>query len=76
MLSTEKAKFMLINIYNFYRETDLEDFKFILFHTSMIPQEIIDEYNLSIIMEDNGWYYEEIQKAMYGLKEAGYLANV
>ena len=42
----------------------------------MILQEIIDEYNLSTIIEDNGWCYTEIHKTMYGLKEAGYLANV
>ena len=27
-------------------------------------------------MEDDGWCYAEIRKAMYGIKEAGYLANV
>ena len=42
----------------------------------MIPQEIIDEYNLSTIMEEDGWCYAEIRKTMYGLKEAGYLSNM
>ena len=27
-------------------------------------------------MEDNGWCYAEIRKAVYGLKESWYLANV
>ena len=27
-------------------------------------------------MEEDGWCYAEIRKAMYGLKEAGYLSNM
>ena len=42
----------------------------------MIPQEIIDEYNLLSIVEEDGWCYAEIRKAVYGLKEASYLSNV
>jgi hypothetical protein len=41
----------------------------------MIPQEIIDEYILTDIMEANGWCYVEICKAIYGLKESGFIAN-
>ena len=46
------------------------------FHISMIPQEIIDEYNLTNIMEADGWCYVEIQKAMYGLKESRFIGRV
>ena len=42
----------------------------------MIPQEIIDEYNLRNVVEDDGWCYSEIRKALYGLKEAAYLSNI
>jgi hypothetical protein len=45
------------------------------FHISRIPQEIIDEYNLTDIMEADGWCYVEIRKAMSGLKESGFIAN-
>jgi hypothetical protein len=45
------------------------------FHISMIPQEIIDEYDLTDIMEADGWCYVEIHKAMYGLKESRCIAN-
>jgi hypothetical protein len=45
------------------------------FHISMIQQEIIDGYNLTDIMEPDGWCYVEIRKAMYGLKESGFIAN-
>ena len=42
----------------------------------MIPQEIIDEYNLTSITEEDGLCYAEIRKYIYGLKEVGYLSNV
>jgi hypothetical protein len=45
------------------------------FHISMIPQEIIDEYNLTEIMKADGWCCVVIRKAMYGLKESGFIAN-
>ena len=67
---------MSIDISNFFIQTDLTDYQYIRFHISMIPQEIIDEYNLTEIVEDDGWCYAEIRKAMYGLREASYLSNV
>ena len=42
----------------------------------MIPQDIIDEYNLKIIVHKDGYCYAEIRKAMYGLREPGYIANI
>jgi hypothetical protein len=53
----------------------LKDYQYMRFHISMIPQEIIDGYNLTDIMEADGWCYVEIHKAMYGLKESGFIAN-
>ena len=43
---------------------------------SEIPQEIIDGYNLETIVNEDGYYYAEIRKTLYGLWEAGYIANV
>ena len=76
VLSTKNAKFMSIDISNFYIQNDLEDYQWIRFHIDMIPQEIIDKYNLMNIVEDDGWCYAEIRKALYGLKEAAYISNV
>ena len=41
---------------------------------SVIPQEIIDEYNL-LDYEHNGWIYFEIVRGCYGLTQFGRLAN-
>jgi hypothetical protein len=41
---------------------------------SGFPEEIVDKYNLGALAVD-GWVYIEIRKGMYGLKQAGLLAN-
>ena len=40
-----------------------------------IPQEIIYAYNLTALVYDQGWIYMRIKKGMYGLKQAGIIAN-
>jgi hypothetical protein len=75
VLSTPGAQLGTIDISNFYIQNYLKDYQYMRFHISMIPQEIIDEYNLNDIMEADGWCYVEIRKAMYGLKESGFIAN-
>ena len=75
-LSTKNAKFMAMDIFNFYIQNDLEDFQYIWLHISMIPQKIIEEYNLTSMVEPDWWCYAEIIKCMYRLKEAGFLLNL
>jgi hypothetical protein len=45
--------------------------KMLLYH---FPEEIVQKYNLNALAVD-GWVYVEIRKGMYGLKQAGLLAN-
>ena len=40
-----------------------------------IPQEIINTYDLKARVDDQGWIYMRIEKGMYGLKQAGIIAN-
>ena len=40
----------------------------------LIPQEFIDRYDLTTKVK-NGYVYIEIQKGVYGLPQAGILAN-
>ena len=42
---------------------------------AQIPDEIISEYNLEEKVHTGGCVYIEIQKGMYGLPQAGMLAN-
>ena len=41
----------------------------------IIPQEIINTYDLKSMVDDQGWIYMRIEKGMYGLKPAGIIAN-
>jgi hypothetical protein len=73
-LSTEDAAMMMINIKNYYLGTPLPRFEYMKMLLSCIPEEIIQKYNLNALAVD-GWVYIETRKCMYGLKQAGLLAN-
>ena len=45
-------------------------------HLHVIPQEIIDEYSLHDLVDKDGWVYLNIVKGIYGLKQAGTIANM
>ena len=65
-----------MNISNFYTNNDLKGYQYTRFAISEIPQEIIDKYNLKRIVHEDGYCYTEIRKALYGLQEPAYIANV
>ena len=64
VLSTNKAKYMTIDISNMYLNTPLDCFEYMRMPLTDIPQEIIDEYNLSDLVTPHGWIYMEIRKAL------------
>jgi hypothetical protein len=72
--STPKANFMGINLKNFYLNTPLDRYEYMRLSIDIIPDKIIDEYNLRPLVS-NGYVYIEIRKGMYGLPQAGILAN-
>jgi hypothetical protein len=73
-LSTEDAAMMMMDIKNFYLGNPLPWFEYMKMLLSRFPEEIIQKYNLNALAV-NGWVYIEIRKCMYGLKQAGLLAN-
>ena len=75
-LSTKRARFMAIDILNFYTHNNLIDYQYMQFAMSEIPQEIIDEYNLKTVVNEDIYCYAGIRKPLYGLLEAGYITNV
>jgi hypothetical protein len=74
VISTLGAKFLVIDIKNFYLNTPLGRFEYMVINLSSLPQEMIDKYDLIALAQD-GKVYIEIQKGMYGLPQAGILAN-
>jgi hypothetical protein len=73
-LSTENASMMMMEIKNYYIGTPLSRFEYLKMVLSRFPEEIIQKYNLNALAV-KGWVYIEIRKCMYGLKQAGLLAN-
>ncbi len=73
-LSTPDARIMTANLKNFYLMTPLNCPEYARIQLSMMPQEIIDEYELERYAH-NGWIYYEIMMGMYGLKQLGKVAN-
>jgi hypothetical protein len=74
-ISTPNGRFMVVDIKEFYLNTPLERYEYMRLPLSMIPDEIIQQYQLQQRVTTNSWVYIEIRKGMYGLKQAGILAN-
>jgi hypothetical protein len=73
-LSTTYAAMTMMDIKNYYLGTHLPRFEYMKMLLSRFPEEIVDKYNLDALAVD-GLVYIEILKGMYGLKQAGLLAN-
>jgi hypothetical protein len=74
VLSTEGAKFMGLDIGSFYLETPLARYEYMKFPIALFPEHIKKQYDLTTHV-NKGFVYVEIRKAIYGLPQAGILAN-
>jgi hypothetical protein len=75
VVSTPGAKFMTMDVSNFYLMTPLKRPEYIRVRLVDLPDEIIKEYKLRDKATKNGSIYLEVTKGMYGLPQAGLLAN-
>ena len=75
VISTPSAKYLILDISNFYLNTPMERFEYARIPMADIPDEIITEYKLQQFVDQNDCVYIEIQKGMYGLPQAGILAQ-
>ena len=62
------------DVKNFYLGTPMARYKNMHLPISIIPHKIIDQYKLMDFVH-NGYVYIEIRRGMYGLPQAGILAN-
>ncbi len=74
-ISTRVARFMTMDISNFYLNSPLPCPEFICIKLSDIPEEIIVEYMLCEKATSNGSIHIMATKEMYGLPQAGLIAN-
>ena len=75
VILTPNARYMTIDIGNFYLDTPMIRPEYFGIHMLLIPDEVINEYNLCKIAIPDGYIYAEVTKGMYGLPQAGLLAN-
>ena len=75
VVSTLGARSLLVDIKKIYLNNILPDPEFMRIPLKIIPQEIIDTYDLKALVDDQEWIYMGIEKGMYGLKQAGIIAN-
>jgi hypothetical protein len=73
-ISTKGAQYMCADVKHFYLNTILDRPEYMKLALSLIPHEIIDMYGLAE-KANNGQVYIQINKGMYGLPQAGKLAN-
>ena len=67
---------MMIDLKDFYLNKPMERTKYMHLKLSDIPEEIIVQYKLRDIATPGGYVYTEIMKGMYGLPQAGIIAQV
>ena len=65
---------MGIDIKKFYLGTPLERYEYMKLDIRIFPQHVIDQYSLLEHVK-NGFVHVEIRWAIYGLPQAGILAN-
>lgn len=74
-ISTKGARFFSGDIPNFYLSTHMDRKEYMFLPVNLIPDTIIHQYKLKDMIKD-GKVYVEISKGMYGLPQAGRLANL
>ena len=75
VVSTPGARCLWADIKYFYLNNILPDPEFMRIPLKITPQEIIDAYNLTTLIDNQGWIHMLIKKGMYGLKQSGIIAN-
>ena len=74
VVSTPNAKYMCLDITFFYLTAALEYFEYMKIPLNLFPKWTKKQYNLNEVAFD-GWVYIEMRRAVWGLPQAGILAN-
>ncbi len=75
IISTAGARFMTLDIKDFYLNTPMARYKYMRLRIADMPEDVIKHYNLHDKATPDGYVYCEIQKGMYGLPQAGIIAQ-
>ena len=75
IISIAGAKFMTMDIKDFYLNTPMARYKYMRLCITNMPEDVIEHYNLRDKATPNGYVYCKIQKGMYGLPQAGIIVQ-
>eukprot|EP00804_Cyclotella_cryptica_P024856 CCRYP_020557-RA/>CCRYP_020557-RA protein AED:0.45 eAED:0.45 QI:0/0/0/1/0/0/3/0/298 len=75
IISTQGARFMTIDIKDFYLNTPMARPEFMRLKLADIPKDFIILFNLRQLATPDGYIYVHVQKGMYGLPQAGIIAQ-
>ncbi len=74
-ISTPNAKYMTMDIKDLYLNTPMAQYKYKQLRIANMPDNAIKHYHLTDLATPDGYVYFEIQKKMYGLPQAGIIAQ-
>lgn len=75
VISTKGAKYACVDVRNFYTNSRLDEPEFMRIHIDDFTEEVIKEYNVMEYLDEDGYVYCQIDGCMYGLSQAGKIAN-
>jgi hypothetical protein len=75
VISMPNAKFMTIDIKDFYLMTPMEWYEYLHMKLELFPPDIIEEYGLRNKVDADGNVFCEVRQGMYGLPQAGIIAQ-
>ena len=75
IISSPGAKFLTIDIKNFYINTPMKRFEYMRLKLSDLPEDFVEQYNLKPKADKNGQVYIEIRRGMYGMPQAVLLSQ-
>jgi hypothetical protein len=75
VISTPIAKFMMIDIKDFYLMTPMDQCKYFRMRLELFPSDIIDKYGLRDKVDADGNVFCKVRRRMYGLPQAGIIAQ-
>jgi hypothetical protein len=66
---------MTLNLKDFYLMTPMKRYEYFRMKLELFPQDIINEYDLTSKIDHNGNVHCEVRQGMYGLPQAGIIAQ-
>ena len=75
VISTPRARFMTIDIQDFYLNTPLERPEYMQMKLSYFQDDVIEHYQLKDKVDAKDFVYVKIMKGMYGLPHVGIIAQ-